>query len=129
MVVPAPGVVSSLHRHAASIRQLVRDDAYLLAFFEAAYDEVLVVRCQAPWSHQRWDFLHHHMAQDFPATEYRFQGNLGFGGKFRTRSDLQCSVTCYAEDETPARLETIARANEALKALRARFVQDHSSAD
>jgi len=36
-----------------------------------------------------------------PCTEWRFQGSLGFGGKFRYP---RMSVDCYPEDETPARL-------------------------
>lgn len=35
-------------------------------------------------------------------TEWRFQGLLGFGGKFR-RNDGRYYVTCYPEDRTPER--------------------------
>lgn len=50
--------------------------------------------------------------------EYRFQGSLEFGGKFR--QDLHRGrfwVDCYREDETPERLTMISRANERLKLL------------
>ena len=50
------------------------------------------------------------------ATEWRFQGALGFGGKFR-RSDYpqpRVYVDCYPEDATPARKKMIAAANAAL---------------
>lgn len=53
--------------------------------------------------------------QDF-SREFRFQGNLGFGGKF-WRNDGRFYVNCYREDETPERLETIERTNEALSSL------------
>jgi hypothetical protein len=50
-------------------------------------------------------------------TEYRFQGNLGFGGKFWNANN-RWYVTCYSEDETPERKEMIRKANEKLAALR-----------
>lgn len=50
-------------------------------------------------------------------TEYRFQGNLGFGGKFWNANN-RWYVTCYSEDETPERKAMIRKANERLAALR-----------
>jgi len=50
----------------------------------------------------------------FPDREWRFQGKLGFGGKYRNELN---SVDCYQEDETPERLELIAKINEELKGL------------
>jgi hypothetical protein len=50
-------------------------------------------------------------------TEYRFQGNLGFGGKF-WNANGRWYVTCYSEDETPERQEMIRKANERLADLR-----------
>lgn len=47
--------------------------------------------------------------------EFRFQGSLGFGGKFWRNGKFY--VTCYSEDETPDRLMTIERTNGALSAL------------
>jgi hypothetical protein len=44
--------------------------------------------------------------------EYRFMGNLGFGGKIYM--DAPPRVSCYKEDETPARLKIIEVANKAL---------------
>jgi hypothetical protein len=52
--------------------------------------------------------------------EYRFCGSLGFGGKVWYREhDGNVSVSCYQEDETPKRIETIARTNAALRAAEA----------
>lgn len=52
--------------------------------------------------------------------EYRFIGGLGFGGKFWIDSD-RWFVTCYREDETPARLAMIETTNQALADLRSRI--------
>lgn len=49
-----------------------------------------------------------------PTHQWRFQGALGFGGKFRFP---RMTVDCYPEDETPARLETIRRTNAKLAAV------------
>lgn len=48
--------------------------------------------------------------------EYRFSGSLGFGGKFYV-SGGRAYVSCYPEDQTPERLETIKRCNTAINAL------------
>jgi ATP-dependent DNA ligase len=58
---------------------------------------------------------------DQVCTEYRFQGSLGFGGKFRRNSHSLREdryVDCYSEDLTMERAEMIDRTNAALKALR-----------
>ncbi len=47
--------------------------------------------------------------------EYRFSGNLGFGGKVYL--DEPPRVSCYPEDETAERLEMIKEANNRLKEL------------
>lgn len=48
--------------------------------------------------------------------EYRFQGDLGFGGKF-WNGWRSWSVSCYPEDETPERLQMIEKANQRLEQL------------
>lgn len=48
---------------------------------------------------------------DEPCMEWRFQGSLGFGGKFRYP---RMSVDCYREDETPQRLKSIEATNKRL---------------
>lgn len=47
--------------------------------------------------------------------EYRFQGSLGFGGKFWSDD---WKVSCYKEDETPERKTIIKIANKALKKIK-----------
>ncbi len=75
--------------------------------------DVLVETCGArpnQWS----DFAHH-----FPqCREYRFQGDLGFGGKVWADS-RRVYVTCYSEDTTAERADMIGAANSALLAVNA----------
>lgn len=49
---------------------------------------------------------------DYPSLEYRFQGSLGFGGKVYL--DDPPRVSCYPEDETPARNKQIKSVNDLL---------------
>lgn len=51
--------------------------------------------------------------------EFRFMGELGFGGKFRNNGNHNDTphVDCYREDETPARLKMIEAANKRLARL------------
>jgi hypothetical protein len=56
--------------------------------------------------------------------EYRFQGNLDFGGKFWNdyllidgKMIYHWYVSCYKEDETKERLEIIKKTNKKLKEL------------
>lgn len=64
----------------------------------------------------REDFILAFTQREYPATEYRFQGALGFGGKF-WRNEGRYYVTCFREDETVAIREAIKRTNAALAAL------------
>lgn len=47
-------------------------------------------------------------------TEWRIQGELGFGGKFRPS---RWTVDCYREDITPERAQIIERTNRRLAEL------------
>lgn len=60
-----------------------------------------------------------HLSKPNPPTEYRFQGNLGFGGKFRIRSGAlePHRVDCYPEDLNPTRRSIIDLTNQALAEL------------
>lgn len=75
--------------------------------------DVLVNICQAPES-MREHFLWHQTHDMIP--EWRFSGNLGFGGKF-WRNMNQWYVNAYCEDETTERKRTIKKADAALKKL------------
>jgi hypothetical protein len=46
--------------------------------------------------------------------EYRFMGALGFGGKLWLHYREGLRVSCYHEDETPARLAAIEETNRCL---------------
>ena len=45
--------------------------------------------------------------------EWRFQGKLGFGGKFY-KTHEKMYVSCYPEDMNPKRMSVITRANNKL---------------
>ncbi|WP_413460476.1 hypothetical protein [Herbaspirillum huttiense] len=59
----------------------------------------------------RQRFVYEFSQKASPTSEYRFQGALGFGGKFRYP---QLTVDCYPEDLTPSRNTMIQEANVAL---------------
>lgn len=83
--------------------------------------QVLVEACGASADpSDEFAFVHEYStdSQYSPAREWRFQGVLGFGGKFRYP---QLVVDCYPEDETPARLAAIEIANARLIELRMAF--------
>jgi len=58
----------------------------------------------------RDQFMYNQMEKHHP-TEWRFCGNLGFGGKF-WRNAGRLYVSCYREDETDDMRATIKKANE-----------------
>lgn len=78
----------------------------------AIYD-LLQEHCEAS-DYWRENFVHE---QTHGCREYRFQGALGFGGKFYSDRDAW-RVGCYREDDTPERLAMIDIANAALVELR-----------
>jgi hypothetical protein len=49
-----------------------------------------------------------------PCDEFRFQGTLGFGGKYRRKTN---TVDFFPEDLTPARVATLVRLNKKLAKL------------
>jgi hypothetical protein len=59
--------------------------------------------------------------------EWRFQGTLGFGGKFWNAND-RWYVTCYPEDSTDERRAVIAVANERLARLKANYDTENAAA-
>lgn len=50
----------------------------------------------------------------YDCKEWRFQGVLGFGGKYRSDTN---TVDCYWEDEDPIRLHAISVINDELSKL------------
>lgn len=85
-----------------------------LAQAEAAYS-ILVEQAGAS-EDLRWEFVRY-VLKEAGATiprEWRFQGLLGFGGKFLADHHSMPCVTCYPEDRTPERAAIIDRVNVAL---------------
>jgi hypothetical protein len=72
--------------------------------------DILVSHCGAS---ERWRNNFYAM---FPCDEYRFQGDLGFGGKIRYREG-RLWVDYYPEDETDAKETICSTANYALKQI------------
>lgn len=72
---------------------------------------VLVETCAARAG--QWDEFAYHFPQ---CREFRFQGNLGFGGKVWA-DRRRVYVNCYPEDETAERRVLIDSANAALAAV------------
>lgn len=81
-------------------------------FYDRVYD-VLVEHAGASEG-TRNSFVHNHTPPE-TCLEWRFIGDLGFGGKYRNGKNV---VTCYQEDETPERLAIIVKTNAALAALK-----------
>lgn len=73
---------------------------------------VLMVHCEAPLGMMQQFIIAH--TGERPCDEFRFQGRLGFGGKYRRKTN---TVDCYPEDENPTRQRLIAETNAALDAL------------
>jgi hypothetical protein len=66
-------------------------------------------------------FVYSHITDEFQR-EWRFQGQLGFGGKFWNEysyfdKKYEWRVSCYSEDENRKRLEIITAVNRKLKDL------------
>ena len=83
---------------------------------------LLVTIAKAPPT-MREDFVRYHVGRHSPAlqsagstTEWRFMGSLGMGGKFWVSLE-NFNVSCYSEDETPARKQTRLDAKVALRPL------------
>ena len=82
--------------------------------------QILVEECgSAPQSSHQIDFAYAFSERDEPPTEWWFGGDLGFGGKiyFDLHRDPPLWVGMYRENETPARVAMMGRANRRLAAL------------
>jgi hypothetical protein len=78
------------------------------AWYHVVFD--VLVEIAGASEGDRAQFVYDH-TRERPSHEWRFQGKLGFGGKYwRERN----TVSCHAEDETKDRLETILKTNKAL---------------
>jgi len=85
---------------------------------------VLVDQCGARPAGSTADQFFHHVGEvGSDGLEFRFGGDLGFGGKVylepSARRRTCFRVTCYREDETPKRVAMMERANSLLESLSA----------
>lgn len=90
--------------------------------------DVLIEHAGASESWRR-DFVYHQTHEHVP--EYRFQGLLGFGGKFRRSSRWydkgeSWRVDCYPEDRSPERDKLVEATNKALSELELRESEEDS---
>lgn len=84
----------------------------LSRFYNKVFD--LLVKIGGAPESMRSNFVYIHAEPESDCDEYRFQGKLGFGGKYRRKTNR---VDCYREDESPNRLKIIERLNSMLQAL------------
>jgi hypothetical protein len=84
------------------------------------YDVLLTYCGRGPFSSytNRESFVREFTAANH-TREWRFIGNLGFGGKFWDNGG-KYYVSCYPEDETPERVRTIATVNAELAKIKAK---------
>lgn len=98
-----------------------RDDRFVLSETQAlAAWKIMVEECgESDDELKRNYFLNYVTTKPGQRKVFRFQGSLGFGGKFRLNSNRNFApyVDCYREDETPKRLAAIERANARLLSM------------
>lgn len=82
-------------------------------FANQVYD--LLVSIGGAYEPDRDSFIYHHTKSKDGCDEWRFCGKLGFGGKYRSRTN---SVDCYREDANEARLKLIDELNCALAKIK-----------
>lgn len=73
--------------------------------------EILIEVCAAN-AREKDDFVYHHTKSD--CNEWRFQGNLGFGGKYWSGRN---AVSCYPEHLTVEAEQIIKKANKMLSEI------------
>lgn len=83
------------------------------AFYHKVYD-ILEDLGGATGDGYRESFIYNFTKDRYKSDEWRFQGKLGFGGKYRGERNM---VDCYSEDENPERKKLIKKINSALKKL------------
>jgi hypothetical protein len=66
---------------------------------------------------ERNSFIQAQTRDEYRCTEFRFCGDLGFGGKFWVNND-RIYVSCYPEDMTKKRGDIIEKVNAKLAALK-----------
>lgn len=83
-------------------------------FYGQVYDLLILFGGAPNTPDHKQAFIYEFMYDKHSAGEWRFQGKLGFGGKYWSEIN---EVSCYSEDETPERLALIKLINKELKKL------------
>ncbi len=81
-------------------------------FYERVFD--ILIRCAGAPESMRENFIYCQTKGIGSCDEYRFQGRLGYGGKYWRKSN---KVNCYSEDLTDDRAALIQDTNEKLKSI------------
>lgn len=102
-------------KNAEQRNRRIKDGSLLLTPSQAylLYD-ILARHCGA--SEVRREYFISSFAEQ-PCSEFRFQGDLGFGGKIYNANGGRLWVDCYPEDRTPERERMIEKAEVAIDAL------------
>jgi len=87
--------------------------------------ELLTTYCNVSAHPHDVDSFVYEFTGDKPTSEYRIQGDLGYGGKFRFP---RMSVDFYPEDRTPARERMAEDVNKVLSGLKAEFEEQAAHA-
>ena len=82
-------------------------------YYNKVYD--ILVNIGGAVETDRIAFVYEHLNAEYPCTEWRFSGKLGFGGKYRSKRN---TVDCYQEDETSKRIELIKLMNKELAKIK-----------
>lgn len=89
-------------------------------FYEEVWDILVEYAGASEKINDKDSFVYASIQIEHPYHEYRFCGNLGFGGKF-WRTSGQFYISCYPEDETVSSLETISKVNKTLRELAEKY--------
>lgn len=85
-------------------------------FYNQVYDLLIREAGARDYIHDQTSFVDAYCKIQYPATEYRFGGKLGWGGKFY-RSGDRFTVSCYPEDRSVEIDAIIKKVNLGLAAL------------
>ena len=89
-------------------------------FASEVYD-ILIKYCDASVTEKESFIDSHSNDREYgECTEWRFCGNLGFGGKYRSNRN---TVDCYSEDINPKRGTIIVTTNNALQSLAMKYLK------
>jgi len=92
----------------------------LAVFYDQAYTVLVNLGGAVPSERDRC--IHFFTTTSSSVLEWRFRGELGFGGKF-WRNGTKHYVTCYKEDETKVLKKLCKEINEKLEDLQSKYLE------